>query len=1754
MSVYPYDIDDDTTILRVDDNVTEISGQNFNQVRDAVFKIEIELGLTPSGTQSSVRDFLLVSHNADGSIKDSALTSVGLVTLPIDNADVGVNAGIVESKLTLDYSTSTLRVLIQANASQIQSISDATNNVITNLSRHIGGGPAADLRHVLSHIDVNAIPSDNRDVNFTWDGLKNTAGGLRPATHLGQALEQINDELVDHQLTANPTFGHNAVGIRVDPSNFSEIPSSVDDVQGAIDALDSLEETRIGVHRATMHSQGVPPDSRSSAIVKPDAGLGVSDSNAGTLDGYGTTVVPARRAVAYVASTGGVVPVDSTLNGDNVIQFAVPDADDTKRQLDSEFVLVTPGDIARINYGTGVEAMFIVESTRFIPGSQWAFRVDGNNLIDTDGYSDAYVRIDKPLFDKEIWGVAAAAASNAYPTASFSGFLSSVIVSDPRSAVALGINFDPNQLDGNHYNLYLQVYPTGNPSDKVITLPGIDVTGNSGATPGDYTLEKVVQATNNSLRAAGVNARFVAFGYNGSFGITMADAIGGASFSIVTGERSGSGVIEGSYTNNVLNPTEVAVLDPLGLGPGGSDYASPAYSSDPFVDSVISLKPTKIIMPRKRRYYIADGSRRDFLRSTPLTENSEIIDGYWQGTITDRISVPGVTAKTEYTILKDLKTAGLFSGKTITVQPLVSYSDSLYNNADYGRFIIESVQYIPQCPGDTAKTILTVINGVHADPAANPEGTSTGASANLSVAIHFDHTSVGFNQNNMIDQSPGGQYHRLHEIYATSDSKTLSHERLRIPVQSGAGSALGTQDWRVRGASPKLRGFTDSTTSLDKYVRFYILSYDATSGEYDGYIGRRNISNDNISETGPITTGRKEVPVRFYDNTGNDYIELEFLETSVVPAAPTTILAPAYVDIGVFPSLELDDELTLLATCEVNWQSPTTQIVERIIDRRQVGSVSEKELTQSAKEFLSAADRYLHANSVIKGFQNFGEDPVDSTSILIGGGVGIVNGTIITANNSKVRIPELVPDGGGSGSTVTWVICIDENGKFIPLPLTATKEHFFAEAGTGGGTPYFIPSVTFTELIDERKDLLPLYVVTATINSVSLGTLTDIRKYPGDINSLKVLASGSYESNNASFRSFESLEYWENNYGISEVKVISVNVSTPASLSFNSKVRMYGGTYSLSSTLGISNCNIDGATISITELQGLSLSDSTLRDSSITYTPATTPAYTANDMINITHGYAINLGDDVIIEGCSFYSSLSQRPPFIATQVTQGSVRENILINMNVFDGPANNDNCAVCFSQTTVSTSSSSYLRNVHVTNNQCKDEQCIVIGSTGTSFQGWRCSASSISGNRCGIIGYLVSSQSDADLNSGLVISDNTCQAISTARTTYSSGHVVAPLNTLGSGNVSIKNNVVSGTIYGYVGGDSADPYRGSLIIDGNIVYAEAKTTTNKWFNSPTTWNGILVLSSSTGSGLGSVISSTVNNNKVYLTDTGAGVVTTINGIRVLGSSNITNNRVDVVTSISNISCIIAERPSTGFSSYTVISGNQLFRFTSSITNYIQCGTSVNGLVVDNFIDNWDVGTGVMTSAISTVGDVTVERNKGHRVAAYISKLGTGGIYSISGVPIGTPSFISTTSTISNVVSMAFTNPANTSSYDYRVVISTGIINFKWITNLESLIPNGVTIIGLDMQYAIGSPNTDYASNSDIILNLFKGLDSSYVTATAEVDARVGPLTGTLSISGISVKTSERPIIELYFSNMNNGSGQKDLDTYPILVTYEW
>lgn len=1550
MSVFPNDIDDDTTIIRVDDRVTEISGQNFNQARDAIFRIEEELGINPSGSMDSLAEFLGVSFNSNGTIKQSALASVGLVTLPIDNNDVGVNAGILESKLTLDYSTASLRQLITDNAALLVAIKAVTDDLLVKINSHIAGGPASDLRHVASHIDINNVTSDSRDPLYVWSGLVDTDGNQRSATEVATALSQINNEIVNH--INSTSSAHTAGAVSVDTTNFTELSVNADNVQSALEELDAAEELRIGIHRAIMHSAGVPSDARSQVTHKVDDSGTVAEQN----DGYGETVVKARQVQTYVAAFPGTSPVDSVTTGDKVIRFVPPTDAAEQLVLDSEFSQVVPGDRLTVRYGDGYnfEATYIVESLRYVPGSDYFVRVASNNLLDT---TDAYARIDRPKYDPNVYGIAVVAPSNATPIGDFPGFYSSLTVADPRCASVLGIGFDPNQIDSNHYKLYLQLYPNGNPADKAITLPAIDVTGDAGASPGQYTLDSIVLATNNAFREAGYNYRFLAFQYDGNFGIALADPFNGAAFSIVSGDWSSGSAAEGSFTENVIGEANPDGFNYDGLGLNNGGHASPAYRSS-FVDETDAQNPTKLFYPRKERYYVANGSRRDFLRSAV-----GVSDGYWDGYVSQRVETVN-SVETSYTIEECLDTVGLEPGKTITVLPNIEFTDPLYNDNDYGRFIIKSVVYQPSCPGETNKTIITVINGVHG--AADPKGTSSGTEL-TTVRIHFGNDTVGFDLNHMIDGgTPAAQdYHRHHEIYVDQNAKTFSHERARMPIQAASGDNLGTDNWHINYVSPKLRGYRDDSTDLNKYVRFKVVSYDSTSGEFEVQLGQRPTpaTGTTVNNPGETVKGRKNVPFRVYDETGNDFIELEYVE---VGSSATTINTDKIVDIELFPSLALDDEVLLIATAELNWDPSDNLLVQRVIDRRQVGSVSETEFTQSAKDFITAGDRALHSNGVVRDLEFVQINPSNDAELIFNGGIALVNGYIVTANNGTVVIPELVETGGSSGSTVDWIVCLNELGNFVTYPLTTTKQHFFAEAGTGGGTAYFLPSVTFSEVVNERKDLVPLLTLTATITSVAISDTKDVRRFVANhTNNIPLVWTQDGYDESSSFRSSNALVNW------------LTLLNNENSLYTRSKVTVRGDLV-LESELDLSSVpnlvleadSLGAARISVYADTGLKLgSNATLRNIKFVHIASSSAPSNIVGISTISPNACILVEpsdgatvENINIENCEFTGqSSSYRFPFIYF-----ALNNNILKNVNVvynkfIDGTATTSAGVVVAEKNGGDGVTHSILDNVLIENNVGDGDQGIFVVNEIDS--GNLPSIASrglyISRNRCGYIGINSGSSIDGavgDQQTATYISDNICKMI------YAPPDTTGVLQTDASvSNVIISHNSCANI---YIRTQSnEDPIDGesSITVEGNLL-----TKTDVTAPSGTSNIYAIYLQEASSNYPSDFL---VTNNRVQkgATSSSTTPLTYTDAIVLDGQGSITGNAINGFT-----------RYGVSVNRDGIIISNNVFRREDDISRYI---TAVGNdcVVTNNSLDNTTID-GLDTETINVGSGSVVFGNKNH------------------------------------------------------------------------------------------------------------------------------------------------------------------------------
>ena len=1711
MSVYPQELDTDSTIIRVDDNLSELGTEAINNLRSSMFAVQAELGITPSGSKDSVADRLDVSLNANGTIRASALTSVGLVTLPIDNAQVGTNAGIIESKLSLDYSTSDLNTLIQANSTLLQSLSDFASDTDTTLNSHIGGSAVSSLRHVASHIDLNSVPTDSRDNTFNWTGLLDRDGALRTANNVADGLLQINNALVLHQNETDTA--HEASAIDVDTSNFIELSKASTNLQQVLDNIDDIEELNLGIHRATEHVSGIPKDARSISFANPD--------------GYSSTVVLSTPITAHVIhSPPGTVPVDSVSVGDNVIVF---NPDNSNFLFDAKFSQVQVGDIIRINYGNGIEDIRKIDSIRFSPGIEWAVRINGTNLRDTDGYT-AYARIDKPLFDSNTYGVVTVAAANATPSTLFSNILGSVIVADPRGACALGIDFNASQINENHYNLYLELYPNGNPEDHVISLPAIDVSSNAGITPGQYTLENVIQNVNNKFREIGFNFRFIAFSVNGNFGIMLSDAIDGAAFAIISGNNSDGSLIEGLYIKNIIGNASADNWDALGFGTNKANLSSPAYTGT-FPNATSALLPTKIIHPLKRRNYIVNGKVYDNFKNKPGSTEDSNGYGYYPAEIIAR-TVTGTTVEVTYSIAGLLKTAGLKPGKTIVVQPSFDFNDVLYNDNDYGRFIIKEASF-SNCSCDDEETIITVINGIH----GFGNGVGFSSSPVLPVRIYISEDSVSFDSDNLIDGSPtGNNYHRNFEIYLADNKTTFSHERARLPVQSETTDLLVTENWHINSVSNKLRGYKDtSLSSFNKYVRLYILSYNSASGEFDGYIGKRIVSTTNIERVGKIVTGRKNTVVRFYDETNIDYIDLEFTESSTVdPGLAILSTASArYVDIELFPSLNEDDELLKLATCEVNWR-PTVgkNIVERVINCSQRGSISEQEFTTSAVDFITSVPRSLNENGIIRGFDFTGENTNATGELFFNGGTALINGKIFTINNGSCVIPQIT-NTSVPPQIVDWLVCLNDKGSFVAIPLTTSKDQFYARNNITPGTNYYIESLTFAELVG-RKDLCLVAMVTATINSISVN-VKDARKFVENENSNVPFTwvSDTDDKNIGNFRTYEALRVWLENFGNKKSNI---------------KIR---GNFTYSSSLDFSGLNgslvLDGenATFNFTSDNGFILdSNTTIKNITFNYNPS----FSGSNIINNGNGCLFSDLTDAIsftninIENCIFNSEASDRPPFINFVLINETYIDGLNINNCVFSDTQAFSRSAIAIVNNFSGTGQvySAIISNVTIQNNRCDGYQNIALISS-SAAPGLFVNNVNVYNNSFGYILYSTDSSGKIHpdisgvYNSGLNISNNNCIAI--AGPIFSDGQLgTLPVS---SGDVNIFNNHCA-YIRSYATKDTLKC--GSLKITNNSLKALDYVSTMQDTINDTSNPVAIYVGGSDGNAEVIISNNVIDKSELSTQVYDLGIVPTC-------SANIYGN---IIRNFADYGIYLQGALLT----YNV-NNNYIYRDGTAITAYIS-GSSNFADITGNYFDSQNInGIDGYAVIIPDNSNWTVERNKNQVVSCIIGgNLGriTSDTFLIGSGDTATSGDLATEVSKLTVKVNSYADIINGVAVE---ILTDGFAphDVRWAVNLKDILPKGVKI--LNISTTVSSQYASAGGSLNLTLNRRTINNTDYTQSASVLTDSILPATKLLAdVSAGNFYNYSSDVFHLVDirSGFPAGFGTGSLFWGNIIVTYTW
>jgi len=248
VSNFPNDFDTDLELPRVDKEVSEISGDAINALRDAIFNIQKNIGLSAQGSKSSLADLISVSIDSNGKLKSAALSEVGVVTLPISNSQIGDNAGIEESKLDLNQPTQVLKNSISSLQTDVTGVQNGLLILESNFNNHITGKGSF---HDGYQIKINT------GTQFGLSGL--TASTVGGALNEIVALLTGGDETVTPHLDLSLPINirHKASSISVDSSNFTLVDLSTANAQEAFENIEQEIIDQQIKHIDSFHANGI---------------------------------------------------------------------------------------------------------------------------------------------------------------------------------------------------------------------------------------------------------------------------------------------------------------------------------------------------------------------------------------------------------------------------------------------------------------------------------------------------------------------------------------------------------------------------------------------------------------------------------------------------------------------------------------------------------------------------------------------------------------------------------------------------------------------------------------------------------------------------------------------------------------------------------------------------------------------------------------------------------------------------------------------------------------------------------------------------------------------------------------------------------------------------------------------------------------------------------------------------------------------------------------------------------------------------------------------------------------------------------------------------------------------------------------------------------------------------------------------------------------------------------------------------------
>lgn len=458
MTVYPNNIDSDLELPLSEDNVSEIRAETINSVRDATLAVENALGVKPQGNKSSLADRINISIDANGFIKSSALQNIGLVSLPIYDAEIAEDAEIKESKLNLDHTTSSLYSSIASSQSDISILQSSLATINNNINQHILG-----------------LNNYHDGYQIKISGTSGIIGGLSPTTHtIGAAVNEIAAHLFGGDETITPhfetdiltPFRHRASHILVDSDDFGTIINrSSTDVQSALENIETSPVVSGVLHTENFHSEGIFKEifsgnsyNSQQLILSSNVITYISD-----YDGYGIVTFPNLSSFSgYTIKPGDILVISNGYEDSGSYQIRA---------------------IGPLN------STEVLGSLPYLDGNQLAiFHIFKETKIEIN---DVHAKIYKPSFiSSDSCPLACAIRNN-------ESVVDTISILHPHAARVKSIGFDGTVLATDGYHLGIRV-GVGNGLFRTIDVPNLN-------------LERLSPASANPVDARSVSERINAY-------------------------------------------------------------------------------------------------------------------------------------------------------------------------------------------------------------------------------------------------------------------------------------------------------------------------------------------------------------------------------------------------------------------------------------------------------------------------------------------------------------------------------------------------------------------------------------------------------------------------------------------------------------------------------------------------------------------------------------------------------------------------------------------------------------------------------------------------------------------------------------------------------------------------------------------------------------------------------------------------------------------------------------------------------------------------------------------------------------------------------------------------------------------------------------------------------------------------------------------------------------------------------------------